>query len=515
MFLKKRSTSKFDNSSLLKIVSIDPYNSTFYQFQNNIISKIEKPNFNKRNFVVSTLNTKDFISTTIELSKNIPDEDLQDAIELKTYEDLGLDQTLAYVIRFEEILDRTSENKRLFNVFVAEPSLIEEIFKSTKEQVKFIDAIYPKPYLIQNLYEKNILNSFGVHGFLYFQKEDAFTALFKDGKYLYSKSVKYSFETIYEHFCELYGERVDEETFFKIVKDGVSSADINYQNHLKELFSEIFLHINDIFLYTKRAFDIDSIDQFYVGSFFGKIKEIDEYISTYLGINALNFDFDYGIEKRENEFIDQFHYLNCLEAQKSIAGTSTAPNFTLFFRPPPFVMRRSGKFIITLTTATLMVLSIPIYNYIYDSFIKINIKLLQNETDRLSNLNNSIRNELDRLKKNRKEIESRIELEESLLEKKRKILQAVFDKKVNYLMKAKFIVQLGNDMSKFNVYVTKIVNRDNQFILSLYAENEKNITNFIKYLTNHYSQLIYTDIDVIYKDIYSGLYRCDLKVKIL
>ena len=516
MFFSKKNISKSEQTSLPKIISIDQYNSIFYQFQDNIIKKAGKLNFNKKNFIVSTLNTKDFISATIEISTNIPDEDLQDAIELKTYEDLGLDQTIVYIIRFEEILNHKSKKNRYFNVFVTEPSIIESIFKSTNEQVKFIDAIYPKPYLIQNIYENNILDPFGVHGFLYFQKEDAFVALFKDGKYLYSKSIKYSFETIYEYFCKLYSERIDEETLFEtILKGSISSSDPDYKNDLKNLFKEIFLYINDIFLYAKRAYEIDSIDLFFVGSYFGKIEGIDEYITTYLGINSSNFDFDYGIENIGNEYIDQFHYLSCIEAQKSLQGTSTIPNFTLFFRPPPLIMRRSGKFLITLSATTLLVLSIPVYNYIYDSFIKIDIQLLQNETNKVTKLSNAIRSEIDKLEKNNKSIESKIEIEEKILEKKRRILQAVYDKKVNYLMKAKTLAKLGNDMSKFGVYVTKIRNKDNKFILSLYASSEKNITNFIKYLTNHYNKIVYTDIEKIYKDKKSGTYRGDLKVKLL
>ena len=499
---------EFSKNVIDSIVYIDPYNDSFYRLKNNRLQKITKSQVDKKDYIISTINTKDLIYTHLELSVNIPNEDLQDAIELKTYEELGLDQTLAYVIRYEEILDRNSENKRYFNVFVAEPNTIEKIFKSTKEQVKYIDAIYPKPYLIQNLYEKSIINPFGIHGFLYFQKEDAFVALFKDGKYLYSKSIKYSFENIYEHFCKTFDKRVDEDTFFKMIRKDETGD-------LKEQFREIFLHINDIFLYAKRAFEIDSIDLFFVGGALGKIEGIDEYVTTYLGINSSNFDFDYGIEKNSNEYIDEFHYLSCIEALNNIQGVSSAPNFTLFFRPPPFVMRRSGKFLITLLVSTLLVLSIPVYNYIYDSFIKIDIQLLQNETNKITKLSNAIRSEIDRLEKSKKSIKSKIDIEKNLLEKKRKILQAVYDKKVNYIMKAKTLVQLGNDMSKFNVYVTKIINRDNQFILSLYSVNEKNITNFIKYLTNHYKQIVYTDIEKIYKDKKSGIYRGDLKVKLL
>ena len=500
MFLKEQKV-------ILEIVSIDPVNNTYYKFQNKKIYKIDKLDFNKKNFIVSTLDTKDFISANIEINIEILDEDLQNAIELKTYEDLGLDQNIVYLIRFKEILDHKSKKNRHFNLFVTEPSTIEDIFKSTKEQVKFIDAIYPKPYLIQNIYEKNILDSFGVHGFLYFQREDAFVALFKNGNYLYSKSIKYSLDNLYEQYCKTY-RKIDEETFFKtILKDEAWD--------LEEQLREMFLHINDILIYAKRAYKIDSIDLFFVGSTFGKIEGLNKHINNYLRLNPSNFDFDYGIEKSVDSYIDQFHYLSYIEAQKSIEGTSTAPNFTLFFRPPPFIMRRSGKFLITLSVSVLLILSIPIYNYIYDSFIKADIQLLQNETNKVIKLSNAIRSEINKLEKNRKSIKSKIEIEKNLLEKKRNIFQAVYQKKVNYLMKAKTIAELGNDMNKFGVYVTKITNNNNQFVLSLYAPSEKNITNFIKYLAKNYNQIFYTDIEKIYKDKKSGIYRGDLKVKLL
>lgn len=78
MFFSKKSISKSKQTNLNKIVSIDPYNSIFYQLQNNTLSKVKKLEFNKKNHVVSTLNTKDFISTIIELSINIPNEDLKE-----------------------------------------------------------------------------------------------------------------------------------------------------------------------------------------------------------------------------------------------------------------------------------------------------------------------------------------------------------------------------------------------------------------------------------------------------
>jgi len=496
-----------------KITSIDQYNSIFYQTQNNTIKRVKNIEFDEGDFIVSTIDAKDFISTTIEISVNIPDEDLQDIIELKAYEELELDQALIYIIRFEEILDSSFDGKRYFNVFAVERSTIEKIFKPTKKQIKFIDAIYPKPHLIQNIYENGILDLSGVHGFLYFQKEDTFITLYKDGRYLYSKSIKYSFETIYEYFCRLYGKKINRKVMFEaILKGATDNLNYDYENSLENLFNEIFSHINDILLYAKRVYEIDSIELFFVGSTFGKIDRFNEYISNYLYINPLDFDFDYGIEKGVNEYIDQFHYLSCLEAKKSIKKTSTIPNFTLFFRPPPFIMRHSGKLVIAMLVAVILSFLIPAYNYMYSHFIRLDIKSLQNRVDRVSKISSAIYSEIDKLEKSKKSIESKIETEKKNLEKNQKVLQAIYEKKVNYLMKAKTLAMLGNDMSKFGIHVTKIKNKNNQFMLSLYACSEKDITNFIKYLSNHYDKIVHTDIENIYKDKKSGVYRGDLKI---
>ncbi|BDY11993.1 hypothetical protein [Hydrogenimonas cancrithermarum] len=514
MFKASRETLENENIGFQKIVSINAYQNVYYQFVNNALQKIDKLQYDKRNFVISTLDSKDFISSIIEISVNIPPEDLQDAIELKAYDDLGLDQAVEYIIRYIEIPGQKTEKMRSFHVFVAEPEVVQDVFDPIRQQVKYIDYIYPKPYLIQNIYERNILESYGVHGYLYFQKEDAFLALFRDGEYLYSKSLKYSFENIYERFCELHGERVDEEAFYDMLQnEGLKTSNFDYQDHLMKLFSEIFLYVNDILIYAKRAFEIEKIDMFYTGSETGPVLGLNEYAHTYLGIESSDFDFDYEMEKGE-WYVDQFHYLGVLEAIKDIEGEES-PNFTLFFRPPPFVARRSGQFIITTAATVVLALSLPVYNYTYDTYVKITNDKLKKEEKRLNTLVSSIKKEIGTLKKQKSEILSKIKDENDLFETKKKILAAIYDKKVNYPMKAKTIVSFGNDMSKFDVKVTKVFDEDNTFTLSLFSRSEKKITQFIKYLTDKYERKIHTDIDKIYKDEKSGIYHGDLKVTVL
>ncbi len=514
MFKRSKSLHSNGEKQFHKIVSVNAYRNIYYEFKENSLKRLDRPVYDKRNIVVSTLDAKDFITSLVEISVNIPPEDIKDAIELKAYDDLGLDPAAEYLIRFVEATEKRTEKSRYFHVFVAEPEAVHETFDPIAKRVKFIDYIYPRPYLIRNLYHKEILEPYGVHGFLYFQKEDAFLTLYKEGEYLYSKSIKYSFENIYERFCELYGERVDEEAFFDMLqKEGLKTSNFEWQDQLMKLFSEIFLYISDIIIFAKKAYEFDQIDQFFTGSDVGPILGLNEYAHTYLGFESTDFDFDYGIEQ-EGWYIDQFHPLSVFEAIRDLEGEES-PNFTLFFRPPPFLLRRSGQFIVTTIAAVMLALALPVYNYSYDLVVKMQNDKLVKKEQKLSRLVNSLRIQIAQLEKQKSAILGKIKAEKELFEKKKKILAAIYDKKVNYPMKAKHIVQLGNDMSRFKVKVTKIVDHDNSFVLSLYADSDKKITQYIKYLTDHYGGKIHTDIDKIYKDEKTGVYHGDLKVDIL
>ena len=86
-----------------EIVSIDPLSLVSYAYSKNEIklNKLEKSD--KNAFFISYLQTRDVISATIDISRNIPDSDLKDAIEIKVYDELALDSAIEYVISYKQI----------------------------------------------------------------------------------------------------------------------------------------------------------------------------------------------------------------------------------------------------------------------------------------------------------------------------------------------------------------------------------------------------------------------------
>ncbi|NOX14880.1 MAG: hypothetical protein GXP61_02420, partial [Epsilonproteobacteria bacterium] len=182
------------------IISIDPISLNSYEYIKNEIkvNKLEKSK--KDSFFTSYIPAKDIITASIEMSRSIPDEDLKDAIEIKVYDELGLDSAVNYSITYLETETNDTRN-RIYNVFVIDSTLVDERLTPIKKQTKYIDYVTGAPFLLQSLYKKNFLEPDTVDCFIYFQKDDAFLAIYRDGEYIYSKSLHYSLTQINEKFC--------------------------------------------------------------------------------------------------------------------------------------------------------------------------------------------------------------------------------------------------------------------------------------------------------------------------
>lgn len=500
--------------SFKSIVSINPYSNTFYESRNAFIKRLQSLKFSKSNYYVSFLTTKNFIVSQVAISKNIPNEDLRDAIEIKAYEDLGLDQTVEYKIEFLEIPTLPSDKDRKFHIFVADPTVILEDFEEVSKKIRYIDVIFPPPLLFKYLYQKDLLDNEGVHVFIYFQKDDAFLALYKEGRYLYSKSLKYSFNDMSERFSELLGERIDEEDFIKLLaEEGLRTSNFEYQQHLMKLFSEVFMHINDVLIYAKRANDIDKIDKIFISSEFGHISGIDEYAQTYLGLTSLDYTFDYGF-KTDEPFIEDLHYLLHLAAIVTLESEEEIPNFTLFKRPPPLWQRPSGQLLAVTAASMLMAFAYPLYNMAYNYKLQYDIYVLKQEYNKLHPERVRLETTINSLKKDKKVLLAKIDNEKKIFNTRMNILDSIYNKKVNYPMKGKIIAELSQDLIKFKVNTKSVRTSENDMEWDIISKDEKRITNFIKYISNKKGDKYHIETNKIEKDEKKNIYTSTIKVVI-
>lgn len=485
--------AKKDNKqSFSEIVSIDPVSLQAYRYAKNEMKLVNIDKLKKDSFFVSYIQSKDVISATVEISRNIPDSDLKDAIEIKVYDELGLDSAVEYTITYLETETNDTKN-RVFNVFVIDASITNTQLKEIRKKTGYIDYVTTAPFLVNALYKKGLLEPETTDCFVYFQKNDAFLAIYRNGEYLYSKSLHYSLNELNEKFCELVGERVDEEDFFKLLTtEGLKSTNVTYQSFLMQLFGELFLYISDVISFAKRSYDIENIDRIYVGSEVGILIGIDEYAKSYLGLESHEFNFSIAINSKE-WYIDQIHILMALTAQVYFEDKDDTLNFSVFKRPPPLRERPVGKLLGVVAASLIISAAYPAYQYGYAQFLQIKVNKAQNEYKKVNAEANQIRAKIAKLKKDKAKISALVKKESEKLEFRKKLLTEMHKKKTDYPMKALILAELLEILNKYNSKVSLVEYIDNAIKLNIQNKSEKKITEFIEELTKLKKYKISTD----------------------
>ncbi|WP_458701522.1 hypothetical protein ACKGJI_05220 [Sulfurospirillum sp. 1307] len=496
-------SKKSNVQNFSEIVSIDPISLQAYSYFKNEMKLINLKKVKKDSFFVSYIQSKDVISATVDISRNIPDSDLKDAIEIKVYDELGLDPAIEYTITYLETETNDTKN-RVFNVFVIDASIVKSQLGEIRKKTRYIDYVTTAPFLISSLYKKSLVEAESTDCFVYFQKNDAFLAIYRNGEYLYSKSLHYSLNELNEKFCELIGERIDEKEFFRLLTtEGLKSTNASYQSFLMQLFGELFLYINDVISFAKRSYDIDSIDKIYIGSEVGVLIGADEYAKSYLGLESFEFNFSIAINSKE-WYVDQIHVLMALAAQVYFDEKDDNLNFSIFKRPPALSNRPVGKLLAVIASSILISSAYPAYQYGYEKFLQIKIDKAQSEYKKINKEANSIRAKIANIKKQKAKITELIKKESEKLEFRKKLLTQMHNKKVNYPMKAIMLTELLEISNKYNSKISSIIYEENSLKFNIQNKSEKKITEFIKELTNLKKYKISTD--KIAKDKEKNLY---------
>jgi hypothetical protein len=509
MTLKRDNTNS--KSQIKNIVTLDVYSKRYYIYKNDVFQPLAKLSYNKQNFITAYLSSKDIITASTHISRSIPEEDLPDVLEIKAYEELGLDQAVAYNISYLEV--PSEEDERLFHLFVVEQEVMDNLFLPIKQETKFIDFIIPAPLLYRSLYEREIIQDTGVDAFLYFTTHDASVVFYKNGQYLYSKALPFSLEEIYDKFCEIEGEQVDKEEFFSILEtEGLKATNTVYQENFMKIFGEIFIAINDIIIFTKRAYQLETIDHMYLGSTLGPIIGLDEYSNSYLGLPSFDLNFDYNIENEE-WYTDQYQFLMLLTTLNYLENPQDLLNMTLYPRPPSFPQRASGQFIIATFTAISLGLAYPLYYFIGAYTKKAQVIALEPEQKRLAEEAAKYKEIIKHKQKILAEARKQLDALKTTYNEKTKTLMSVYREKVNYKLKSGLYFLLAEYLTKFDVYVDNVESEEDTLILSLVSSSERKITELIRYITNvHGDDIGFIDIQLIKKDPQTNFYRGILKV---
>lgn len=511
--------STSSHHTFTSVLSVNPYKDTYYKSISSFISATKSPEFSKDQFTIGYLNTKEFLNAQIQISKNIPHEDIYDAINSKIYDDLALDQAIEYQLQYVESFSNLDEEHRYFHVFVVDPLHLSERFKVGVEKIKYFDVITPAPLLYKALYSKEIIENNGVHCFIYFEENDASLTLYKDKEFIYTKSLKYSFVEMHERFCELYGERIDYDSFlYFFANESLKESNSEYKPYFIKLYKELFGNINDILMYAKRAFEIDKFEAVYVGTQIQTLTKLDEMLEFELNIKTNHFEFHYGYETPQGEYVDQIHQLmhiyTTLQPQQHYEC-----NFTTYSRPPVFIKRESGKLIILTAASFALAFAYPITYWILTYAQALQQDLLTQEYNDLHIVKITREATIKNRIADKEKAQMLLSAEEKEYTDKKNTLVKIHDVKVNYPMKAKLLTLLTKDLNSFKVDVEKInyteANATKTFTLNLVSTHDRHVTKLIEHLTKKHEKRFKFELEKINFDEDFKKYFSELKVSIL
>ncbi|WP_457748106.1 hypothetical protein [Sulfurimonas sp.] len=506
--------------SFSSVLSVNPYKDTYFSGVSSFITEAKSPEFSKEQFVISYLNTKEFITAQISISKNIPDEDLYDAINSQAYDELALDQAVEYRIQYVESFNTLDEENRHFHIFIVDPLDLTNTFANTVEKVKYIDIILPAPLLIKSLYTKEIVESNGVHCFIYFQENDASLTIYGDKEFIYTKSIKFSFVDMHERFCELYGERVDFEDFMNFFENAnLKETESDYKQYFIKLYKELFANINDILTYAKRAFDVEKFENIYIGSQVQTQTELYEMLEVELNIPSNEFNFDYGFESN-GVYIDQIHSLMHLYTNTP-KDERYECNFTTYRRPPKFIKRESGKLIILTAASLALAFAYPITYWILTYAQALQEDLLKQEYNEVHNIKITRESTIKNRKADKEKALTLLAAEKKEYVDKKNTLIKIHEVKVDYPMKAKLLTLFAKDLNKFAVKVRSVGYKETKdkkvktLTLNLVASRDRKITKLVEYLTKVYDGKFHFSLKQIQYSKEKKLYFSELKVSLL
>ncbi len=494
-----------------KIIAIDPYSQNSYEYKENTLKATDKLSLDNKNFVISFVRNKDMIIASFDVGYDVAEEELDDMLYMKAYDELGLDPEKEYTITHQKA--DSEESSGVYNLFITEPEVIEEHTASLLEKTTYIDLLIPAPLLYKTLYSSGKLDSSESHCYIYFTMDDAFITIYKDGEFLYSKSLEYSLTQIYEKYCAMIGEKVDEKEFFETLEsEGLKAIDSEYQQNLMKMFGEIFLQINDIIIYTKRAYGIDIIQKLFLGSIKSPIIGLGDYGYNYLGIPTFNLDFNFDI-KNDEWYVDQFQYMMVQSGLDYIENPKKVLNLTTVPRPPVFSKRASGQFIISATLSSLVALGYPLFFLVQAYMIDAHILQLSNENKTLTKITTKYKKILKEKKETIKKSKKELANLNTLFNGKAKTLSSIYNKKVDYRLKSGLLHRFANDLIEYKVNLEQITTKEDSFTLSVVSDDDKKITKYIKYISKKYfNDIKNIDIKRISIDDKDSLYRGVLKV---
>ena len=223
--------------------------------------------------------------------------------------------------------------------------------------------------------------------------------------------------------------------------DGARKGSSAHRELLIRVFNECFLAINDILIYTKRAYDLDSFRTAYVGLSWDSKNSLEPYVKNYLNIKAVALETLY--EKSiSGKDIDPICALMVLSAKELQSGTLTVANFTPYPKPKPLSQRPSGKIVATFFFITALFMVPIIYDFIIGSTLNAKNVILAKKEAKLTRIANNYKQKITQKREELKALNKAFDKTKKIYDSKVGEVTKVYNKKFHYKFRSEQLSEL-------------------------------------------------------------------------
>jgi len=420
------------------------------------------PQAKSNDFFVSYLKYKNLTIGQIEISLDTNEIETARIIGARAYENFNLNSHDKYKIFYLET-DR-SDRSRIFTVFIAQNETINKIFAEIISKNRYIDYVVAAPLLFKALYKTKILPLNRIDAFLFLQSDDAFIAVYKNGEYLQSRSIRYNLNLIKDKYVSLTGLELTVKDFSRVLLE-------ENNKKLEDIFTETAYYIGDALNSVTRLYDF---------------KPDNIFILSESGATSLSRSIQKHLDiKTENLTLATVKNESCINALMRICAKSYMElgedkfNFSVFTRPPAFFKRPGGKLILSGIAATFLTLVFPLYQVLNAYVTKKENDVIEIKLEKIISENDAANSKLQALKERENELKNLLEAEVNQSFKNKKILSDMSEEKTDYVMKAEALRTLANKASERNIKILSLLNTDKNVTLNLKSDDEKAITEFL------------------------------------
>lgn len=291
--------------------------------------------FSKNDFVSSRILYEDMTSHSFKVSKETSKEEINSLVELKMYEEAGLDLGKEYKMTYV-IKDLEFDNMLLIESFAVEKSKITERIQDILDVSGYVDFLAIPFLAFSTLYTNKIIAPKN-DVFVYIEENEAFLTIYKDGHFLSTKSLF----TLNEMLDKLRKNDItlDTEALATVLKEKGLDATLYTKEDaplftaLENIFSELFTKINNVIIHSRSIFGFEKIDRLFFSTHIGRTKGLKEIALNFFSPDLRLMDFNLFKEKIETGFFERIVASYVYDVLK--VG-SIEQDITFFHKKPPF-----------------------------------------------------------------------------------------------------------------------------------------------------------------------------------